>query len=74
MACCHGGSLKSTFVPEPESLVALITPGSGNRLGCPFSLTGLGGVPVALADCPAQVRASPKSLSELKLPGVKQDA
>lgn len=69
-----GVALKSTFVPEPESVVAFITPGSGNRLGCSFSLTGLGGVAVALADCPTQVRASAKSLSGLKLPGVKQDA
>lgn len=43
-------------------------------LGCPFSLTGLGGAAVALADCPAQVRAGPKSLSGLKLTGVKQVA
>lgn len=74
MACCHRGSLKSTFVPEPESLVAFITPGSDNTFGCPFSLTDPNGAAVALADCPARVRASPKTLSGLELTGVKQDA
>lgn len=74
LACCHGGSLKSTFVPEPESSVAFITADSGNTLGCPFSLTDPVGAAVALADCPAQVRAGPKPLSGLELTGVKQDA
>lgn len=74
MACCHRGSLKSTFVPEPESLVAFVTPGSGSILGCPFSLTEPSGAAMALADCPAQVRAGPKTLTGLKLTGVKQGA
>lgn len=43
-------------------------------LGCPFSLTEPRGAAVALADCPAQARASPKSLAGLKLTGVEQDA